>query len=91
MYEVFGITDTKKSAEDYRECEGMYVWIKYVLPNTDRLLEANGILQKITENGLLRVVGNDQEIRDVDPNDIKNFHAKIDRFKKEISWGGQNR
>ena len=87
---MFEITDDKKSAEDYRECIGMFVWIKYKLPNKSGLLEANGILQRITENGLLRVVGNDKEIRDIDPEDIKNFHAKIDKFKKGISGGGQN-
>jgi len=91
QYEVFGITDTKKSAEDYRECVGMFVWIKYMLPNTNNMLIANGILQQINKNGLLRVIGNDKEPRDVDPNHIKNFHAKIDKFKKGFSRGEQNR
>ena len=90
-YKVFGITDAKKVIEDYGEDIGKFVIIRFVEPETNQLLKAYGILIGITHQGLLRIKGNDDEIRHIDPNSIKNYHAKKDKFLNGSFGGGKNR
>jgi len=90
-YKVFGITDAKKATEDYGEDVGKFVIIRFIEPESKALVKAYGILTKITQSGLLRVIGNDGETRHIDPNSIKNYHAKTDKFLNGSFGGGKNR
>lgn len=77
---MFGITDAENIVKVYGEDVGKFVIIKFIDPDQDVILRAYGILTGFTQFGHLIIKGNDGQTRHIDPKDIKNYHAKPDRY-----------
>jgi hypothetical protein len=88
--EVFGTIDTKKIVKDYGDDIGKFVIIRFLDTESNKILKVYGILTGITHLGHLIIKGNDKEVRHINPKNIENYHAKIDKFLSVSPGGEQN-